>query len=129
MTGQPQKTDSQYGDAMVSFMGDDPQYYCGIIIDPSAASFIQELRRRGFMVTAADNTVLDGIRKTSSLFARGLIKINRDQCPGLVNEIYSYVWDERAALIGEDKPVKEQDHGPDALRYKVNSLPSWRFNI
>ena len=129
MTGQPQKTDSQYGDAMADFMGNDPQYFCNIIVDPSAASFIQELRGRGFMVQAADNTVLDGIRKTSSLFALGRIKINKDQCPGLVNELYSYVWDERAALIGEDKPVKEQDHGPDALRYRINALPSWRFNI
>ena len=129
MTGQPQKTDSQYADAMGTFMGNDPQYICGILVDPSAASFIQELRGRGWVVTAADNTVLDGIRRTSSLFALGKIKINKDHCPGLVNELYSYVWDERAALIGEDKPVKEQDHGPDALRYRVNALPSWRFNI
>ncbi len=129
MTGQPQKTDKQYGDAMSDFMGSDPQYFCGIIVDPSAASFIQELRGRGWMVTPADNTVLDGIRNVASLFAMGKLMVNIDNCPGLVDELYSYVWDEKAALIGEDAPVKEQDHGPDALRYYVNSLPSWRFTL
>ena len=112
---------------MASFQGEDPQYFCDIIVDPSAASFIQELRGRGWAVKAADNTVLDGIRKTSSLLALGRIRINRDRCPGLIDELYSYVWDERAALIGEDKPVKDRDHGCDALRYRINALPSWRF--
>lgn len=127
LTGQPQKTDTQYGDAMVDFMGDDPEFMCGTIVDPSAASFIQELRGRGIIVTAANNDVLDGIRKTSSLFARNKLMVNVENCPGLTDELHSYVWDDKATLIGEDKPVKEQDHGPDALRYYVNSLPSWRF--
>ena len=127
LTGQPQKTDTQYGDAMVDFMGEDPEFMCGTIMDPSAASFIQELRGRGIIVTAANNDVLDGIRKTSSLFARNKLMVNVENCPGLTDELHSYVWDDKATLIGEDKPVKEQDHGPDALRYYVNSLPSWRF--
>ena len=127
LTGQPQKTDTQYGDAMVDFMGEDPEFMCGTIVDPSAASFIQELRGRGIIVTAANNDVLDGIRKTSSLFARNKLMVNVENCPGLTDELHSYVWDDKATLIGEDKPVKEQDHGPDALRYFVNSLPSWRF--
>lgn len=127
LTGQPQKTDTQYGDAMVEFMGEDPEFMCGTIVDPSAASFIQELRGRGIIVTAANNDVLDGIRKTSSLFARNKLMVNVENCPGLTDELHSYVWDDKATLIGEDKPVKEQDHGPDALRYFVNSLPSWRF--
>ena len=127
LTGQPQKTDTQYGDAMVDFMGEDPEFMCGTIVDPSAASFIQELRGRGIIVTAANNDVLDGIRKTSSLFARNKLMVNVENCQGLTDELHSYVWDDKATLIGEDKPVKEQDHGPDALRYFVNSLASWRF--
>ena len=39
----------------------------------------------------------------------------------------SYMWDDKAAQRGEEKPVKQQDHGPDALRYFVNDLPDWRF--
>ena len=37
------------------------------------------------------------------------------------------MWDDKAAQHGEDRPVKAQDHGPDALRYFVNSLTDWRF--
>ena len=126
-TGNPQKTDSQYGQDMVEFMGDNPEFMCGIIVDPSAASFIQELRGRGFIVTPANNDVLDGIRKLSSLFARKKILVNADHCPGFISEVHSYVWDDKAAAMGEDKPVKESDHDMDCARYFTNSLPSWRF--
>lgn len=122
-TGNPQKTDSQYADDMEQFMGTEPERICGIIVDPSAASFITELRSRGFVVTPGNNDVLDGIRTLSSLFALGKIKVHR-RCTGLIEELHSYVWDSKA--VGEDKPVKEQDHGPDALRYRTNALPNWR---
>ena len=45
----------------------------------------------------------------------------------LVREMHGYVWDERWAKIGEDRPVKHDDHGCDALRYAVHTgagLPS-----
>lgn len=122
-TGNPQKTDSQYADDMVKFMGTEPERICNIIADPSAASFIAELRGRGLVVTGADNNVLDGIRELSSLFALKKVMIHR-RCTGLIEELHSYVWDDKA--VGEDRPVKEQDHGPDALRYRTNALPSWR---
>lgn len=123
----PQKTDSQYADDMAKFMGSRPEDQCMIIVDPSAASFIQELRSRGWVVKEADNEVLDGIRKTGALFAKRQIRINRHKCPGLIGELQSYVWDDKAAERGEEKPVKQLDHGPDAIRYKVNSLPNWRI--
>ena len=98
-----------------------------IIVDPSAASFIQELRSRGWVVKEADNEVLDGIRKVSTLLETGRLMINKNNCLGLVSEMYSYVWDDKAIEHGEDKPVKQQDHGPDAIRYRVNALPGWRI--
>ena len=124
-TGQPQKTDSQYADDMITFMGTDPERICSIIVDPSAASFIAELRSRGLMVNPGNNDVLDGIRIMSSMFEKRKIMVH-DSCTGLINELRSYVWDEKAARNGDDKPVKELDHGPDAARYKINSLPTWR---
>lgn len=122
----PQKTDAEYADAMAGFMGDDPQRQCPILVDPSAASFIAELRSRGWVVIPADNEVLDGIRKVSTLFANKKLRINR-KCTGLIAECKSYVWDDKAAERGEEKPVKQRDHGPDALRYRINALPSWRI--
>ena len=121
-TGNPQKTDSQYADDMQAFMGSDPEMLCNVIVDPSAASFIAELRGRSMVVTPGDNEVLDGIRTLSSLFARRKVKIHK-RCTGLIDELHSYVWDSKSL---EDKPVKENDHEVDALRYRCNALPTWR---
>ena len=127
-TGQPQKTDAEYVEAMTAFMGDDPQYYCGIIVDPSAASFILALKQAGFLVFPGDNDVKDGIRVCASLFQQKKIKIHR-RCKGLIDELHSYAWDERATLIGDERPVKENDHAPDAMRYRINALPKWRKGV
>lgn len=128
-SANPQKTDKQYADDMADFMGSRPEDQCIIVVDPSAASFIQELRSRGWMVKAADNEVVDGIRATSTLMAQKKIKINRN-CKGLIKELQSYVWDDKASERGEEKPVKQLDHGPDALRYYVRTiLPKWRIGM
>ncbi|WP_347562676.1 PBSX family phage terminase large subunit [Clostridium sp. HBUAS56010] len=126
---QIQKTDSQYGNDMVSFMGDNPDLQCDIVADPSAASFITELRGRGYIVKPADNEVLDGIRVVASLFQSGKLRIH-ERCLGLIAELQSYIWDAKAALNGEEKPIKQRDHGPDALRYYcMTKLPKWRRNV
>ena len=125
----PNKTDSEYADAMREFMTEDPEKQCMIVVDPSAKSFITELRNRGFYVKEGDNDVLDGIRVVSSLFTQKKLHIHR-RCEGLIRELRSYVWDEKAAQRGEEKPVKMQDHGPDSLRYVINTvLPEWRKSI
>ena len=124
-----QKTDKQYGDDLADFMGDNPDFQCDVVADPSAASFITELRGRGYIVKPADNEVLDGIRVVASLFQSGKIRIH-EQCTGLITELRSYVWDDKAAERGEEKPVKQMDHGPDALRYYcMTKLPEWRRGI
>lgn len=120
---QRQKTDEEYADDMDAFVGDSQ---CAIVVDPSAASFIAALRRRGFYVIPADNDVLDGIRRTATLLQRRKILINKS-CAPLLGEMGTYLWDEKSCKLGVDKPLKESDHGPDALRYFINSLPDWRF--
>lgn len=119
-----QKTDQEYADDFLAFMGDS---WCAVLVDPSAASFIVALRQRGVYVMEADNDVLDGIRKTGVLFSRRRLLVNSERCMGLIDELGTYMWDEKAALRGEERPVKQQDHGPDALRYFVNHLPDWRI--
>jgi len=126
-TGGRQKTDSEYADDFIRFMGDDPQHFCPAVVDPSAASFITQLNQRQVYVISGDNNVLDGLRRVSTLFSQKRIRVHR-RCVGLVNELGSYVWDSKAALAGSEKPVKSMDHGPDALRYFVNTcLPAWRY--
>ena len=122
----PNKTDAEYADAMREFMTDDPQEQCMIVVDPSAKSFITELRQRGFYVREGNNDVLDGIRETATLFTLNHLHIH-ERCTGLIRELRSYVWDAKAEERGEEKPVKMQDHAPDALRYYVRTvLPDWR---
>src|SRR5699024_8153752 len=97
--------------------------YQNIYIDPSAVSFGLALRSAGVpKVAKADNTVLDGIRNVSTLLSNGLLKIVKEEGPGLIQEMASYVWDEKAAERGEDKPMKVDDHGPDGLRYCIRMI-------
>lgn len=127
-SANPQRTDAQYADDMTEFMGMEPQDQCMVVVDPSAASFITELRSRGLYVKPANNEVTDGIRVVGSLLAKRNIRINKDNCKGLISEMQSYVWDDKAAERGEEKPVKQKDHGPDALRYYCYTvLPKWRI--
>jgi phage terminase large subunit len=89
-----------------------------VIIDPSAASFIALLRQsKWFRVREADNSVIDGIRNTSTAIERGVIKVSND-CKNWKNEAQSYIWDEKAM---EDRPVKENDHLMDSMRYFVQT--------
>lgn len=119
-----QKTDEEYADDFMAFMGES---YCATIIDPSAASFIEALRRRGVYVMEADNDVLNGIRRVSTLMSRCLLKICSD-CKGTIDELESYHWDDKAALVGIEKPIKEDDHGCDVVRYLCNTaIPHWRY--
>lgn len=109
-----QKTDTEYADDMKKWLnGIKP---VKIVIDPSAASFIAELKKRGYSVKKAKNDVLDGIRYAASLLNEGKIVIH-ESCENTVKEFASYIWDVKASERGEDKPLKQWDHCMDALRY------------
>ena len=118
-----QKTDSEYADDLEAFIG---KRGCAVYVDPSAASFIAELQRRGIYVIPADNNVPDGIRRVGSLVNKREILVC-SECECILDEFGVYVWDDKAALRGEEKPIKQSDHSLDALRYRVNGLPDWRF--
>lgn len=104
--------------------GPQPQY---LFIDPSAASLKVQCHQDGWNVADADNSVLDGIRLVSSLLARRRLKVSRS-CQGWIDEIGGYSWDDRAALLGVDKPVKADDHSLDAGRYAATSSQGLWFN-
>lgn len=114
-----QKTDADYAQDLADFIG-DVSYQC-IIVDPSAASFIAELMRRGLKVIKADNTVLDGIRLTGKLLHQRELLFTKD-CINTIAEFGAYHWDDKAAEHGEDKPVKQDDHAMDAVRYFVSTV-------
>ena len=109
-----QKTDSQYADDLQAFIDGIPIMH--VIIDPSAASFKAELRQRGIATRDANNDVLNGIRYTGGLLGNERLLIN-DCCTKTIDEFYTYSWDDKASLLGEDKPLKEDDHCMDMIRY------------
>lgn len=113
-----QKTDGEYVEDLLLFLSG--VYPRSVIIDPSAASFITEVRQKGLSVQAADNRVLDGIRSVSELLRGGKLGFSKE-CVNTVREFQSYVWDESAAALGIDKPVKDHDHCMDAVRYFVST--------
>jgi PBSX family phage terminase large subunit len=108
-----QKTDAEYSKDLQSFTGGKRMT---AIVDPSAASFIAQLRKDGFLVIEADNSVLDGIRWVASLMQNEEYAVH-ESCRNCIEENATYVWDEKAQEKGIDKPVKQKDHAKDAERY------------
>lgn len=119
-----QKTDEDYCDAIIELAGDKPVRH--VIVDPSAASFITALRRRGnFSVREAKNDVLDGIRLTYRMLKNGQIKIHKN-CKDAIREFGLYRWDDKSTT---DKPIKENDHAMDDIRYFANTILRRRFKV
>ena len=114
-----QKTNSQYAAALKEFIG--PLHPTSIEVDPSAAAFIFECRKAGIRgIHGADNDVSGGLQKIAQAIAAGVLIIG--DCPHLLEEMGGYVWDDKAAAAGIDKPIKSDDHAIDALRYIINAI-------
>lgn len=109
-----QKTDVEYAEDLNKWL--DGIRPVKIVVDPSAASFIAELKRRGYSIKKARNDVLDGIRYLASLLMNNEVAFC-SECVMTIREFASYVWDEKAAERGEDKPLKKFDHAMDSARY------------
>lgn len=129
-----QLTDAQYVEQVGQWVRDGCDGAMGeqeqverVFVDPSAASFIRAAHLDGWAgLQPADNTVLDGIRDVASLLAARRLLIH-ESCGATVDEMSGYSWDPKAQERGEDAPLKQDDHAPDAVRYGVRGLRSvWR---
>ena len=114
------KTDTLFLEDYKKFIGDID--IKRTIIDPSATSLINLFKQNNIKVKEADNAVIDGINLVLSFLGEVRIHIVARKCPNLLNEFASYIWDSKAQERGEDKPVKENDHALDALRYLLQTL-------
>ena len=85
-----------------------------IFIDPSAKAYIDDLRRAGYPAKPAVNDVLVGIQRVHGVLGHGFSA--DPSCSNLIDEfgMYSYPDNPKLEL---DKPVKDNDHAMDALRY------------
>ena len=112
-----QKTDEEYYQELKRLANDCS--ISAVICDPSAASFITLIKRKGeFCVIPAKNDVLDGIRRVSDCLKNGRIKICHG-CEDTVREFSLYRWDEGSL---KDCPKKENDHAMDDIRYFVSTV-------
>ena len=114
---QRQMTDEEYAGALAELVGE--RFVTAVIVDPSAASFIEVLRRKGWRVQKADNDVLSGIRLTSDCLKDGRIVIC-EGCADCIREMDEYVWDLSSGA--RDRVRKEHDHAMDDMRYFVSTV-------
>ncbi len=112
-----QLTDEEYYKALETLAGD--RNIRALIIDPSAASFIQTVKRHNkYKVIKADNNVLSGINRVCQALKNDKIFFSPD-CTDLIREFSVYRWDNG---IKKDAPKKENDHAMDDMRYFVSTV-------
>lgn len=93
-------------------------------VDSSAVELLARIWERNLSATGATHTVSEGIKNVRRLICDGnemrLLKIH-PRCTHLIRELQSYRYDDnsKVASVGERKPLKIDDHGPDCLRYLV----------
>lgn len=125
-----QKTDDEYACDLIDFVKSNGLKIkeLDVIVDPAAASFIVCLRKKGFRVTRGKNDVIDGIRYTGGLLSSEQL-IFTTRCVETIKEFGAYTWDPKAVSRGEDKPLKENDHCMDAVRYFAYTILNKNCNL
>ena len=111
-----QRTDGEYVQDLERLAGG--RRIEAVIVDPSAASFIEALRRKGWPVRKADNRVIEGIRRTAAALKEGRVVICKG-CGAALREFGLYRWEDDGT---KDRVHKEHDHAMDDIRYFVMSL-------
>jgi len=117
-----QKTDQEYAQELARLAAG--RQVRQVVVDPSAASFIEVLRRDGWNVVKAKNDILSGIRVTARLLRSGTLVIC-NSCPDAMREFSLYRWDEDAA---QDRVKKQDDHAMDDIRYFAATIAAPRIH-
>ena len=114
-----QKTDEEYYAELLRLVKN--KNVKAVVCDPSAASFMTCIRRHGsFRVIPAKNSVAEGISLVADALREGRL-IFSPSCADSVREFGLYRWDEGSV---KDRPVKENDHAMDDIRYFVSTILS-----
>lgn len=115
-TEPEQLTDGEHYENVLKLVGD--RTIRKMIIDPSAASFIQLVRKKGkFNILQANNDVAYGIAKTREALLLKKVMFD-NKCHNSIKEFQTYKWNDKA---DKDVPIKEFDHAMDEIRYFVVS--------
>lgn len=97
--------------------------------DPAEPDRIEEMRRAGINVQEVSKNVVKGLDSVRELFKTGRIHIGSN-CVNLIAELETYHYGDRHINSNEpEKPVKEDDHCVDALRYVLYNAGSMEKRI
>ena len=92
--------------------------------DPADAEGCEVLRRSGLRVKEVSKEVTAGINTVKKLLREN--RLYFIDCPHLEFEINQYQWQEQGTskidLNEPEKPIKDNDHGLDAIRYALHML-------
>jgi hypothetical protein len=88
--------------------------------DSSASQSIAKMQRASLPALKAKKDVAPGIRAVTDRIRTGRLKVFR-KCRNLIaeSELYRYPDESVVAAYRKDEPIKESNHGLDALRYLV----------
>lgn len=110
------QTDAQVADYVAALKANE------VYPDPASASGVEELRRRGVNVRdvlKTSDSVRNGINTVRELFKSNRLFVHKD-CVNLIMELETYAYpDKKPDHNEEEKPIKENDHALDALRYAL----------
>jgi PBSX family phage terminase large subunit len=119
-----QKTTKEYADDLKKFLADNlvmPEY---VVLDPSAAPMIVELRkdpyfaRHGIDILPAKNRVDLGIQVVSFLLNERKFTLD-SSCIKDIEEFTTYAWDSDKLDKGVEEVIKIDDHAMDKIRYAI----------
>lgn len=87
--------------------------------DPAEPDRIEILRKAGLNVREVSKDIVAGVDHVRELFKQGRIHIHPD-CKNLIMELETYRYpDKKPDQNEQEKPIKENDHLLDALRYAL----------
>lgn len=130
-----QKSPSEYAEELMKMIERlHEKYSCGlfyVVLDPSAKGLKEECKRvcrsLPYNVIFKDemddrkgklNDVARGISRVQKLLTYELLHFSPTQ-QNLISEMQTYEYDKKKLELGQEVPVKTDDHAPDAIRYAI----------
>ena len=93
------------------------------VIDQTSVGLIQQFLDRGVLALSSRLPETHGIEKVGTLFYNKVLFVS-NHCEELLKQIRSYKW--KIPIAGEAlktiRPIKKNNHGPDALRYALEGV-------
>ena len=99
-------------------MGGIPRMNVTIDYGGGGEALAREAEKRRWMPVNPDKAVLEGIGVTARMLNTRRLLIS-PECPGTIESLRMYRWDQKAAERGETKPIKMDDDAADETRYFV----------